>query len=147
MWKAGARSIFTRLSNGLAAPNPAATVDLLRAYCRPNCLAEAESGRTLEDGLSRNRKAPQLRDGIIKDARLHQRAKVGPGRGAHLARYVLRRAVPDDRRDPSHLRAVLPLVPAERAFRRARAAVSDQHRGRNADRTYATDVGRLARRL
>jgi hypothetical protein len=40
-------------------------------------------------------------------------------------------------RDQSHSRAVVSLMPAERAVRRARAAFAHQHRRRNADRVHA----------
>jgi hypothetical protein len=47
-------------------------------------------------------------------------------------------------RDQPHSRTVMPLMPAERAVRRARAAIANKHRGRNGDRAHAAGARRVS---
>jgi hypothetical protein len=45
--------------------------------------------------------------------------------------------------DQPHSRTVLPVMSAERAVRRARAVIADQHCRRNARGVSAADIGRI----
>jgi hypothetical protein len=78
-------------------------------------------------------------DAVLADDRRRHRGgllvPVGPLPGLpHDQRNRLAdpRSSPGRGRDESHTRTVLPLMSAECAVRRARAAIADQHRRRNA---------------